>query len=238
MGANAEEQVGQNVVLVTVGTSAITNEAIGRGGAANRDNLSLRSLVQAYLNEAEPNKVIRRNMKLFNQLVEAHQLFWEFWEKTPDARGDSQYRLHTSAELVSTSMLVRRRETWRPSRIVLLHSATNEGRMAAAINESIMSTIWQQERVERREIQGLDEHFTAVHLQLRETVQELQIGESDQVCINFTGGYKGVVPSLTMLAYSNSWKMFCLHEKGGSPMEIVFKEVEAVARPVGWIGAL
>jgi len=215
------------VLLITVGTSAITNSKIGCA-PGNIDNRALMDRVSNFraLPEAKKNMDLHKN--LFDELLAGHRGFWAARPEYTRAMGN---RRRTSAELVSTDLMMRRGSRWQPERVALLHSASNEGRFAAMLNQRIMQELWGAVAVEIREIAGLDENLNEVDENLRTCLTDtIRLASADDVYLNFTGGYKGVIPFLTVLAFQRNWKLFYLHEESQDAIEI---KLPAAAAPAG-----
>ena len=199
-------------LIVMVGTSAIENDDIGRGPNFV-DNKNLIAQVKSYKNSRYTQ--VESNLELFDQLVDAHKLFWT----APAAhKANPRWFRQTSAELISTHYLAQKT---RPERVFLLGSGTNEGWMAAKINASIMRDVWCWEKVHASRANGLDATMLDVTKRLKTCIdEEWNLSNETDVTINFTGGFKGTVAELTLLAASRSWKMCYQHEKSGEAVLI------------------
>jgi putative CRISPR-associated protein (TIGR02619 family) len=193
-------------LLATVGTSAIYNEDLGR--APNyRDNRALMGRVSRFKGAAD--QTVSGNEALFNDLFAAHREFW----KAPEVwKSNRRHRRQTSAELISTRTLLEWRQ-FEPERICLLASDTAEGEFAAELNLRVMREVLGRRDVEARRVPGLDVRMEGIFETLQQFfAKTLRIDDRDAVQFNVTGGYKGTVPMLTLIAERRKWSLFYQHE--------------------------
>ncbi|MBY0502557.1 MAG: hypothetical protein K2X03_01520 [Bryobacteraceae bacterium] len=212
------------VLVITVGTSAITNDQIG--AVDGRNNTALRASVKRYLDLRKENRTLAMGEQLAADLRDAHKLFWR---KPQDYLGFAAHQRQTSAELLSTHDLLRLHLTrgWSKDldRLLLLHSDTDEGRLAAKVNAEILRTTWGWSDVVMAEVQALNEAFVDVHQRLADCfAQHVPESPKPEVVVNITGGYKGTIPALTLIAAANKWMMYCKHESAAGPAAIAFEQ--------------
>lgn len=213
----------RKTLVVTVGTSAITNHDIGR--APNyRDNRSLMGLVSRYLSPQSDRRVSEWP-ELFQKLVDAHK---EFWNAPQEYRDAARNRRQTSAELLSThTLLTGYTNRFEPERVCLIASDTDEGWFAALINQRVMEEAWGWRNVEKQQVTGLNAACFGLEKVLNECFfDRLQLDNEDVVC-NITGGYKGAIPEITLIAARHGWRLYYQHEEfyGAAWLELRGAEV-------------
>jgi CRISPR/Cas system-associated protein Csm6 len=198
-------------LIVTVGTSAITNHDLGRA-PGYRDNRSLMGLVSRYLAAPEGQKGVAGNQELFDKLLDAHK---EFWNASPQYRDAPRNRRQTSAELLSTYVLAHGSpHRFEPERVSLIASDTNEGWFAALINQRVMEEAWGWSSVDKVQVTGLNASCFGLEQALNECFfRRLHIQETDEVVCNITGGYKGAIPEITLIAARRGWRLYYQHEE-------------------------
>jgi putative CRISPR-associated protein (TIGR02619 family) len=210
-----------NILFITVGTSALTND-VGRA-PDDRDNGALKTEIQRYF--AAPQKDEQRWSRLRSDLIDAHSRYWQ-----ADARytNDPRHFLYTSAELTSTVFLVRSLQAKEPAnapeRLVLLSSDTPEGWLAAGVNESVLRELFSKLTVERRKVSGLDVRFRDTQTALNTVFDEYRLQANDHVIINITGGFKGTIPFLTHFARTHAWELYFQHESQDSAVLLPFEK--------------
>jgi putative CRISPR-associated protein (TIGR02619 family) len=220
-----------NLLLVTVGTSAIENCELGRA-PDGRDNAALQADIQRYMRD--PYKRPERWAKLADDIFKAHQ---RYWDMPDDYTGNKLNFKQTSAELTSTVLLLRR-EALLPVHLALLSSDTEECWFAAKINERVLQYIYRKKvdeiRVEAVRVPKLDLEFHHTTQSLAEVVSAKRESGRDQVIVNFTGGYKGTVPSITYLALEGRWLLYYQHESQKRGVYLQYKAGRLVESEQGW----
>jgi CRISPR/Cas system-associated protein Csm6 len=194
------------ILFVTVGTSAAENEEIKEHNQKLKDRLGdddARKLIAEMEEQGEdlaPLKAV---------LLNAHREFWEArdaYRKEP-----ANFRL-TSAETISTFMSLGALERG-VDKAVLLNSDTAMGRMCGEINEILFRDYLfaagkaGKDDVILEEIEGLnprerDSKPFSVYPQVRAIVDRYAMGNKSQPLFNITGGYKGLIPPITHLAWT------------------------------------
>jgi hypothetical protein len=213
-----------------VGTSAITNHEIGR--APNyRDNRALMGEVSRYLNSRDQRVVVWPD--LFDRLVRAHK---DFWAAPPAYRDAVRNRRQTSAELLSTwTLWTSPQNSFVPQRVCLISSGTDDGWFATLINQRVMEEAWGWNGVEKFQLPGLDASCFGLYQKFQQFFSEsLLIPESEEVVWNITGGYKGAVPEITLIAAARRWRLYYQHEESNEAawLEVVARDIEATTSPV------
>jgi putative CRISPR-associated protein (TIGR02619 family) len=216
-----------NPLYVTVGTSAIVNTEIGTV-VLGKSNASLRKAVESFL--ADPDDWKDQSgvwSQLQDDLVEAHE---EFWTLTPGRIENPDNYRQTSAELISTYLLLRllARRGLIYDRIVLLASATAEGRFAAQVNRRVFQSAAYSQRADQgwanvevlvvRGLTGSSENM------IEELPPILARGPDTVVRINMTGAYKGLAAALGFLAADIKvprLHLFYLHEESQEPVAVI-----------------
>ena len=195
---------------MTVGTSAIRNNDIGKA-PDYRDNRSLMGVVSRYLapgvdqsDSAWPD--------LFQKLVDAHKAFWT---AKPDYQNAPRNRRQTSAELLSThTLFTGSPDSFKPERVCLVASDTHDGWFAALLNQRVMEEAWGWRNVEKAQVEGLDESCFGLEEKLNRCFFErMKLSGGDEVVCNITGGYKGAIPEITLIAASHGWRLYYQHEE-------------------------
>jgi len=217
-----------NLLFVTVGTSALDNPEVGQA-PDRRDNKTLRGDLDRYRRSAD--KSLERWSKLLGDVVQAHKRYWEQaqfyilnWEN----------RKQTSAELTSTMSLLRdaTEHGFRPpDKLVLLASDTEEGELAAKVNEAVFRTLhpWMTFAVSR--VKNLNVKFADFTRSIEGLVNEHQESGADRVVFNVTGGYKGAIPCITALARDKGWLLYCQHEDAGYGVYLQFEDGKLRSEP-------
>jgi len=82
--------------------------------------------------------------------------------------------------------------------------------------------------VERRRIPGLDVHFKNTQAALAALLDEYRLRADDHVIMNVTGGFKGIIAFLTLLAQKNGWEMYFQHEMRDSAALLHFERSEGL----------
>jgi len=202
-------------LIITVGTSAIMNEELGRG-PEHRDNRTLVTAIEEY--KSAVDRSVPGNQALLNDLLDAHRLYWN---APPRHRDNPQWKRQTSAELRSTYYLMKGKVSEAPERVFLLASDTDEGWMAALVNQRIMQEVWGWHNVQAKRVEGLDKNMKGVTDRLRACFDgDWGLTGEPDVTVNFTGGFKGTVPELTLVAADRKWRLFYQHEESSQAVSI------------------
>jgi len=194
------------ILFVTVGTSAAENPEIAKHSAALKDRLGdddARTLITSL--EEQPEQIA----SLRELLLAAHR---EFWDERDAYRKDPVHFRHTSAETISTFMALGFLQRG-VDRAVLLVSDTTIGRVCGSINETLFRDYLFVTREGHRddviveEIKGLNPseenpELFKVYPQVRAIVDRYTADNECQPLFNITGGYKGLIPPLTHLAWT------------------------------------
>ena len=193
------------VLVITVGTSAITNDQIG--AVDGRNNTALRASVKKYQDLRKEHRTSALTERLSADLRDAHKLFWR---KEKNYIEFAAHQRQTSAELLSTHDLLRLHLTkgWSKDldRLLLLHSDTDDGKLAAGVNAEILR-MWGWSDVVAAEVKALNETFVQVHQRLVDCFDTHLPETAGQVVVNITGGYKGTIPAVTLIAAKKRWMM-------------------------------
>jgi len=194
------------ILFVTVGTSAAENPEIAKHSPALKDRLGdddARTLITNL--EEQPEQVV----SLRELLLSAHR---EFWDERDAYRKDRDHFRHTSAETISTFMALGYLQHG-VDKVVLLVSDTTLGRLCGSINETLfreylfVTREGSRDDVMVEEITGLNPReenpeFFKVYRQVRDIVERYTAGNECQPLFNITGGYKGLIPPVTHLAWN------------------------------------
>jgi len=229
-------------LFVTVGTSAIHNNRIGLAGP--RTNEALLQAVAEF--DADATKVKWEKgpyWRLFDQLFEAHIQAWrnppDFFLDRSDVLSQRNYRT-TSAELLSTYLMARTVPHLRDtSRVVLLASDTPAGIFAAELNRVVMQSDeyrarmgWANYQVRLEVVTDLDGKVTNSFREVRSLIASCaKEAGGGQVRINVTGGFKGFVATLGILAGKENYNLYYMHESLLQPFFIDSKAEQVVTRP-------
>ena len=217
-----------NLLFVTVGTSAIHNELLGT--LDGRDNQALRDAALRYLDDPDkPTEDMGRYGSLFGDLCHANLEFWRNdFETVRKWIQERRYFRATSAELLSTYIL-RRESKLEFKRVVLLASDTPDGLMAARINQSVMHSSefqekvqWSLTSVDCKTVPGLDKGLGSWFEEIPKVVAEAG-RDQERYRVNITGGYKGIALAFGYLAREESkppYSLYYLHESLSEPMFI------------------
>jgi putative CRISPR-associated protein (TIGR02619 family) len=212
-----------SLLFVTVGMSSVRNEKIGAVG--DMDNSDLLAEVRRCF--PAPGRSPADRAGLRDRLVEAHKRYWDMpreYITNPD-----NYR-QTSAELISTyqmfTLLAERYPGRTIDRIVLLASATSDGRFAADVVLGVMqsekySIPVAKDRIGVYVIPGLDKEFVDLSEAIPAMVREHRPDPAkDLVHFNVTGGFKGTGVVIGMLAADYGFALFYQHESLHIPIFI------------------
>jgi putative CRISPR-associated protein (TIGR02619 family) len=215
------------LLFVTVGTSAIANEALGTTPlkAAGRlvDNRALRSDTQKYLDAANQDPLHWQD--LIGRIKHAHKLFWS---KDDDYKWNLDNIRQTSAELASTYMLLKSRAEEQKENfeeMILISSDTEPGKLAARINQEVMTDSWKLPNVQVRTMPGLEKTFVDSFTAVEQFVAN--VGHQDEAVFNITGGYKGLIPAIAKTCLDRSWPMFYRHEDSDYGVYLLDRERKA-----------
>ncbi len=209
-------------VIITVGTSALTNEDIGKGKSGTKNNKALRDKVERFHKAADKSSPVWNAMK--RELEDEHR---EFWQPIPD-KLDQKRLKQTSAELASTFVLIHElakkngnvpfKEMLAGTNLYLLSSDTDEGSFAAELNLLIMKNQWRAPHVTADRIQGLGaKNASRLDGDLSIWLSAfLMDHEEEHVVFNVTGGFKGAVVPITLAAreFKNAQLLY-MHEDSG-----------------------
>ena len=201
------------LLFVTVGTTAIRNEKIGDG--------DLTDIARQYLSKPKREKAaFARIHNLERKLVWAHANFWKEMEEGSPTSDDFD---RTSAELTSTRALLRQFPSL--TTVVFLGSNTEEGELATNINHAVLEQTWNRGHVLKKIIPGLEKSFTRVTPALKQILEHYQAHEAHRVSFNVTGGFKGVIPSVTYLATLHpGWAIYYQYQDQNTVAEVFFSE--------------
>jgi putative CRISPR-associated protein (TIGR02619 family) len=205
------------IIFVTVGTSAISNPDIGRAPRGERDNGPLRRRAQLYLDDPDKNEA--RSRPLLEELCAAHRAFWEQCEEYIRFRANAT---QTSAELRSTWLFTTERHM-TPDEMVLLPSNTPESKLAAWANENVLRKVYPAANVAVEPIQELNDDMIERPDQVIPIIRRHCGGTDDRRWLNITGGYKGTVAILTLVAQRMGLQLFYQHEKKERPVWVDFR---------------
>jgi len=206
------------IIFATVGTSALTNNAIG-DLPDWKVGPQLRADSAAYLlARARQRHSIETRNRLKERLIDAHRAYWK--QRTEDCLNPYNYP-KSAAELTSMpgldAAITSRGQTLR--KIVLLTSDTQEGRLASAVVEAVLTTPdcfdLEPARVEVAVVPGLNETFRDQFEHLKRVVETHKsgLGQPLSVYFNFTGGFKATVPFLTRIAMLEGNSLYYQHER-------------------------
>ena len=191
-------------LIVTVGTSAIYNDGIGKRLGPN-GHKSLSDRVRLYKGSA--NKKRSDNPDLFQSLAAENRGFFdqlEIFRKKPS--NTSQ----VSAELLSTGEIV---PDIKPLDILLLTSHTDEGYFAGEVNGEALSKLYPRIKTSVHQLEGLDQKFDGVFEALRYTIDEQHWDETDGLAFNVTGGFKGTLLYVAAYALDKGARVYYRHEQ-------------------------
>lgn len=210
-------------LFATVGTSSLKNALVGTVGG--RDNAALRTEVGEYLGDHE--KAPEKWAALRDRLIAAHELYWDMAREY--VTNPANYH-QTSAELISTyqmfTLLADRHPGRTIRRIVLLASATAEGRFAAEVVLGVMRSAKygipvSKDQIGIHPIPGLDRQLVDLSEVLPAMVREYRPDPSHGlVHFNVTGGFKGTAVVIGMLAAEHGYALFYQHESLHIPIFI------------------
>jgi putative CRISPR-associated protein (TIGR02619 family) len=200
-----------NIIFVTVGLTAIENPDIGRA-PDGRSNATLGASVKQY--KLDPIKEEARYVPLREDLCDAHKAFWE---QCDDYRLSPLNCYQTSAELLSTWLFLRRQHI-DPQTIVLLASDTNDSQFAMEITRIQFVRLYPNATVVGAVIRDLDSELRVSPEAGRPIIRKYKRRADDDAYLNITGGFKGTVALLTILAREFSLRTFYQHEKLGRPV--------------------
>jgi hypothetical protein len=218
----------RKTLIVTVGASAAENKELAgvwpKLKTVFGDEEDAKTVLERW--EESPDELeIAESM-----LLEAHREFWNKNENYWDNRSKSR---QTSAEAISTYMAIRSGvlSLLQPGhdRIVLLASDTEVGKACGRINERLLrsAVFWRggaaESDVVLKVLEGLnpkpkDENapLPEISSQIRRIVEEHADSPDRELYVNITGGYKGTVPPLTHVCWSEKYrnraKLLYMHE--------------------------
>jgi len=196
------------LLFVTVGTTAIRNPKIG--------DTHLSQIAQHYLKA--PDERFAQLHELEQKLVAAHSDFWRNLKGREISPDDFD---RTSAELTSTMRLTQQQQSI--TSIILLGSETTEGKLATAVNHAVLSRIWKGGQVFENIVPGLEKRFTKVTPSIEKILEGRGASSASRVHFNITGGFKGVIPSITYLAMQHQgWSVFYQYEGLNTAAEVFF----------------
>lgn len=238
----------KGVLVVTVGTSALTARRLGDPISGSVDEsqaaAELRRSIQDYLGNLQAGGAAETD--LFEEILNAHRSLWESIRFAPSRLVSSAPPIGdridtTSAEMTSTYFLrltgaVPDGFLGRNWRVVLLASSTPEGQLAARLNARLIHDYLLRPRCECTStnkaacnkgrvvvvtVQGLDERgFTGSVSQ--NLLDALDASRAEQVICNITGGFKGTIPIVTVWASRHAFPLFYQHERAKECVRIAF----------------
>jgi putative CRISPR-associated protein (TIGR02619 family) len=200
-----------SILFVTVGTTALYNEKVGSAPHGKVSDRALHADVVMYQDALEPEQDhVATTRNLMTRLVTAHT---QFWKQKPEYVSDVKHFKETSAELTSTHTL-RTHPPRKFERVVLLASDTKPGLLSAQVNRAIFEDVWKMP-TRICTVKGLDAGFTetdkAIEGLFGEEFTSLKHGD-EGVVFNVTGGFKGTVVGITLLAEKMDWEIYYQHE--------------------------
>jgi CRISPR/Cas system-associated protein Csm6 len=196
------------LLFVTVGTTAVGNPRIG--------DTHLNQIAQQYLKV--PDERFAELHELEEKLVSAHSDFWREMKGKELVPDDFD---RTSAELTSTMRLTQQQQSI--TGIILLGSETTEGKLATAVNHAVLSRIWKGGQVLKDIVPGLEKRFTKVTPAIERILKDRGAPSASRVHFNITGGFKGVIPSITYLAVQHpGWSVFYQYQGLNTATEVFF----------------
>ena len=215
----------QQVHIATVGTSAITNRcAVGEARydliTADPKRFGTRArlgwgLPRAAVTDDEPTRWLHAS-------VTDHQ-----YHLTQFARVAGQDEAAAIAALGGTtaelaSMALARHQRGTLGNVVLLASDTPAGRLAATIVAEVARSVWTSDRFEFQTCAGLnperpDDFFSVGLANVRSAAKNvIAANPGAEHTLNITGGFKGAIPFLTLLAIELGIDLIYLFERSGS----------------------
>jgi len=107
--------------------------------------------------------------------------------------------------------------------VIFLGSETEEGKLATNVNFETLRKIWPGGQVLQKIIPGLERRFTAITPALEEILRNCDAARADRVRFNVTGGFKGVIPSVTHLVSQHTgWAIYYQYERLTTVAEVFF----------------
>jgi putative CRISPR-associated protein (TIGR02619 family) len=217
----------KNLLFVTVGVSAL--EAPGRIRRADRTRGSdldpLIDSIEEFRKEKGDAKAAKGDA-LFDPLLSVHL---KFWGQPKIPWGDPGAGRRTSAELMTTAVLLRNlaQTQLRVDRIILLVPKTPEGELASRVAQKVMESHEYRSHcgapeVRTRSIPGIAEKEAMERLPdaLLCAVAENRESEADRIIFNATAGYGATLIVVGMLALRYGFRMYYQHESMASPIFI------------------
>lgn len=213
-------------LFVSVGTSALREDKLK--GADLQFLQHVRQIVEKRRIVSEKQMTSARN-----PLVRYHASHW--------SNEQQRFRnlIDTSAELASTFQFVKieRQLEFRPvSNLVLLSSNTDEGRLAAEVNLEVFTKhakgglLGPDTKVHLKLVQELDLNFQDIEAGFERSLAEFT--RTGERCVfNYTGGFKGAVPTITLLGQKYGWRLYYQHE---SSFEGYTLDLSVGAPVIGW----
>jgi len=218
------------VVFISVGTSALL--ATQLGALAGHRTFDLRRRCAEF---ERAGSTVPPAPNLFEDVLEAHLQLWE--NRTLSI---SEHYSFTSAELTSSYLYFRVQNAaslLNPAsdQIVLLSSQTSQGHLCAEINAAIARKfLFSREAtgddsVVIEVVPGLEAAPGRFALDLSQGLHQIwdRHPASEHTIVNFTGGFKGLIPALTWRSYRRAVEgckctMIYAHERMKSIEEIQF----------------
>lgn len=195
-------------LIVTVGTSALMADQSDK-----RPDLNDRHLpgdARLFIADVQDGGVdSERATEIEKRLIAEHRNYWA----SPNALLASRLR-NTSAELSSTLQLVDS-HGYKPERLLLICTLTEDGLMAGRVNQ----TLFQEQAgkllpasvtVDLLKEPDRGDDFLTWLRRLEEMVGGAAAAQL--AIVNITGGFKGLAPTMTMLAIRRGWWIFYRHE--------------------------
>lgn len=234
-----------NIVFVTVGTSAVSNEELWEADSGLRPIIPRD--IHGFMNGLEEGEDPPRGFE--NLLLSAHNAFWN---KNNNYRCNRAHRLKTSAEAISTySARVSQLFELKAGRdkVVLLLSNTTLGQLCGRINKHLIekyvfATPAENEDVTTETIKlSSPEGFRTVaqdghpiYPQILRVIEKHLDGNNAEAFFNITGSYKGLIPAITHICttrYSNRSTILYLHETMDATVTLK-PTIEGTAMEEGW----
>jgi putative CRISPR-associated protein (TIGR02619 family) len=216
----------RNLLFVTVGTSALDAPRRIRSSDLSRKGEleDLARKVKGFRDDKGPDKTADG---LLSPLLELHR---GFWARTEIPWEDKEQIRETSAELLTTAVLLRNLAHDAElvvHKIILLVPDNPEAKLAGEIVKAVMESReyrahCQAPPVVTRTLPDIDEKeaMQALPSALLSAVSENRDAETDRIIFNATAGYGAMLILIGMLALRYGFRVYYQHEKMKSPMFI------------------
>jgi putative CRISPR-associated protein (TIGR02619 family) len=218
----------RNLLFVTVGVSALDapRRILDLDPSRRTDLAPLAQSVREFREDRSAAKAGTGN-GLFDPL-RALQL--EFWRQAGIPWDDAKRGRQTSAELLTTAVLLRQLSqdtNLTAERIILLIPETTEAKLAGRIVKAVMESPEYRSHcpapeIRARPIPGIADEETMRRLpdELLCAVEENRRSEGDRIIFNATAGYGATLILIGMLALRYGFRIYYQHETMKSPMFI------------------